>query len=75
VLVFIKGKQTSFSSKSQLNGKKSTPSLGSLEAQAFTNTTVSPHCTRQDPFACSATFPIVTLSSLPLKSYINSLAL
>ena len=57
-----------FSSKSTDNGKKSTPSLGSLEAVTFTNTQVSPKRTNTLPLASPAIFPVSITNFLPDNS-------
>ena len=54
-----------FSSKSTLSGKKSMPGRGSLLIVTLTITTVSPQRTTQEPFACSANFPVSTITFLP----------
>ena len=57
-----------FSSKSTPRGKKSIPSLGFAASVTFVITTVSPHCTMQEPLACSAYLPISTETVLPPTS-------
>jgi len=46
------------------------PSRWVSEVTAVTKTTVSPHWTRTDPFACFATFPVSIENGLPEKSFV-----
>src|SRR5699024_2482883 len=62
-----------FSSKSHDKGKKSMPNLGELDATAVTKTIESSISTKHEPFACFATLPMVTFSSLPWRLYVYSL--
>ncbi len=63
-----------FSSKSTLKGKKSIPSLGSLDAATLAIITVSPYLTIQEPLVSSAILPVVTVNSLPASSYLKTLS-
>ena len=62
-----------FSSKSTCRGKKSIPSRGVSDMVTLTITTVSPQRTTQEPFACSAYFPVSTMTFLPPTSVSNCL--
>src|SRR5512136_1774820 len=50
---------------------KSSPSRFFAEVTAVTRTTVSPYCTKTEPFACFATFPVSMENGLPPKSICN----